>query len=132
MKTFHNSTTAIFTAIILIAFWGCSHYIAANPATDVSSYPSLLERAKKAKKYFIMQSGINIYTVTSVDLDQAKKQMTVTLDKVDSVRLVHFKNPSVRENKQKEIFLLMKDSTSYTLDEPHTIPLERVAKVETN
>jgi hypothetical protein len=83
-----------------------------------------------------MQSGINIYTVTSVDLDQAKKQMTVTLDKVDSLRLVNFKNSVSQQNQQndskKEIHIYMKDSTSYTLDEPHTIPLERIAKVETN
>jgi hypothetical protein len=135
MKTFRYCIAAIFSIIVLNAFWGCAHYTAANSSTDASSYPKILESAKKNKRYIIMQSGINIYTMTSIQLDQAKKQMTVTLDKVDSLRLANFKNPGMRQSQQndsqREIHVLMKDSTSYTLDEPHTIPLERVAKVET-
>lgn len=85
-----------------------------------------------------MQSGINIYHVNSVDLDKAKKQLTVTLDKVDSLRLVYFKNPALRTSGQStanaatnhEIHMYMKDSTSYTLDEPHTLPVNNVARVE--
>ena len=133
MKAFRHFITAILFIFVLTAFCACSHYT--NPAADAASYPRILERAKKNKRYFIMQSGINLYTVTSIDLDRAKKQMTVTLDKADSLRLVHFKNPSSRQNQQQgqanEIHVYMKDSTSYTLDEPHTIPLTKVAKVET-
>ncbi|MGI8636452.1 MAG: hypothetical protein ACR2KZ_13730 [Segetibacter sp.] len=133
MKAFKHFIATIFLIFVITVFWGCSHYT--NPATDAASYPAILERAKKNKRYFIMQSGINLYTVNSIDLDQAKKQMTVTLDKADSLRLVYFRNPGIRQNQQQglanEIHLYMKDSTSYTLDEPHTIPLERVAKVET-
>jgi len=133
MKASTHCITTIFFIFVLAAFWGCSHL--ANPSTDAASYPRILEKAKNNKRYFIMQSGINLYSVTSIDLDRTKKQMTVTLDKADSLRLVHFKNPGTQQNQQQsvanEIHIYMKDSTSYTLDEPHTIPLERIAKVET-
>jgi hypothetical protein len=134
MKTFSYCIATIFCFFALNLFCGCNHYSTANPATDVSTYPKILERSKKDKRYFIMQSGVNLYTITSVDLDQAKKQITVTLDKVDSLRLVHFKNPAARQNQQNglghETHVYMKDSTSYTLDEPHTIPTEKIARIE--
>lgn len=103
-----------------------------------SDYPSVISKAQKDKRYFIMKSGLNIYSVTSVDLDNAKRQVTVTLDKVDSSHLVYINNPEIRRSKGKEgetpvraeIRLLMKDSTSYTLDEPHTIPLAKVDRIE--
>lgn len=136
MKTYQYLFAAAFMSLMLTIF-SCSPYSAANPAIDNTSYARIIERAKKDKRYFIMQSGINVYTITSVDLDKAKKQMTVTLDKVDSLRLSHFKNPGTQPGQQNpqngskhEIFLLMKDSTSYTLDEPHTIPVERIARIE--
>ncbi|MCW3081757.1 hypothetical protein [Segetibacter sp.] len=130
---------AIFGLIVLSIFWGCtSQSYNSKPGTDASSYPRIIERAQKNKRYFIMQSGINIYHVNSVDLDKAKKQLTVTLDKVDSLRLVYFKNPALRTSGQStanaatnhEIHMYMKDSTSYTLDEPHTLPVNNVARVE--
>jgi hypothetical protein len=128
----------ILAAIVLFAFWACaSSNFHSKPVTDTSSYPSIIERAKKNKRYFIMQSGINVYNVTSVDLDKAKKQLTVTLDKVDSLRLVYFKNPGLKQGQTQravdathEIHMYMKDSTSYTLDEPHTLLLNNVARVE--
>jgi hypothetical protein len=129
----------IFAFIASFAIMGCSnHNLVARPVTSASAYPSAIEKAQKDKRYFIMQSGINIYTITSVDLDKAKQQMTVTLDKVDALRLANFKNPATTRSKaikseqasQSEIHLFMRDSTSYTLDEPHTIPLNNIARVE--
>ncbi|GEO07690.1 hypothetical protein [Segetibacter aerophilus] len=137
MKYSRFYIATIFAAFILFAFWGCtSAGYNSGPVTDASSYPRIIERAQKNKRYFIMQSGINFYTVTSVDVDKAKKQLTVTLDKVDSLRLVYFKNPTSRAGQTQrtgtshEIHMYMKDSTSYTLDEPHTLPLNNVARVE--
>lgn len=131
---------ATFFAIILAcASVGCSNsYTKAKTVTSVSAYPAAIQKALKAHRYFLMKSGINLYTVTSVDLDQAKQQMTVTLDKVDSTRLIAASKPLNSPYKPQkgerasssQIHLYMTDSTSYTLDEPHTIPLVKVGRVE--
>ena len=138
MKTSSRYTPALFTCIFLFVFSSCANqYSQSKSVTETSAYPKTLERAMKNKRYFVMHSGINLYTVTSIDLDRPKQQMTVTLDKVDSLHLAYFKNPAIRSDKTREspslkpeIHVYMKDSTSYTLDEPHTIPVERVARIE--
>lgn len=130
---------AFFAFIFACAISGCSNsYTKAKTVTSESSYPAAIEKAIKDHRYFTMQSGINLYSVTSVDLDQAKRQMTVTLDKVDSSRLLNGdKKVSKRYKPQKgeaaassQIHLYMTDSTSYTLDEPHTIGLNKISRVE--
>lgn len=139
VMNFRITRISIFAFIFSYVAISCSnHYFEPTAITPASAYPSAIDRAVKAKRYFIMQSGINIYSVSSVDLDNSKQQMTVTLDKIDSSHLVYLKNPEIRRSKategekpvRKEIRLYMKDSTSYTLDEPHTIPLAKVDKVE--
>lgn len=139
MKSLPIVRITIFILGFSFAVWACANnYYTAKPVTPASKYPSAINKARKDKRYFIMQSGINIYSVTSVDLDDAKQQITVTLDKVDSSHLVYLTNPEVRRSKAKEgekpvrseIRLYMKDSASYTLDEPHTIPLAKVGRVE--
>jgi hypothetical protein len=135
---FYLSTT-IFAFIFFLTISACSNrYAGVTTVTSTSKYPGVLERARKDQRYFILHSGINLYTVTSLDLDRAKQQMTVTLDKVDSTHLLNFKNfqamghkpEKVEANGTSEIYVFMNDSTSYTLDEPHTIPLKNVGKVE--
>jgi hypothetical protein len=129
---------AIFTVVFAFLLYGCTNQLAGEKSvTNTSAFPTMLERAMKNKRYFIMQSGVNIYTVTSIDLDKRKQQMTVTLDRADSLRVVYFKNPTLTTNQtagsqaqMHEIHVYMKDSTSYTLDEPHTIPIERVSRIE--
>ena len=139
MKTYRFCCAAFFAFILSCALFACSNtYTASKPVTEASKFPAAIEKAKKRHRYFIMQSGLNLYTVTSVDLDQAKQHMTVTLDKVDSLRLENTANAAGKRYKPQKgepspsskIYLYMKDSTSYTLDEPHTIPLERVDRVE--
>lgn len=139
MKTFRFCRAAFFAFILSCALSGCSNsYLKAKPVTPASSYPAAIEQAKKDQRYFLLKSGINLYTVTSVDLDKAKQQMTVTLDKVDSSHLGNVKSFGSNRYKPKKgetpissaIHLYMIDSTSYTLDEPHTIPLNKVGRVE--
>lgn len=139
MKVLKSAYTVFFIYIFLFVSQGCSnHNYNAKTVTRSSAFPATIERAQKDHRYFIMQSGINVYTITSVDLDKAKQQMTVTLDKVDSSHLVNSKNRETKPYEPQkgesaspsEIYLYMKDSTSYTLDEPHTIPLSLVGRVE--
>ena len=139
MKISGYLAAACFTLIFSFFFSGCfNHQLQTKPVIPSSSYPDAIEQAKKEQRYFLLKSGINLYTITSVDLDKAKQEMTVTLNEVDSSHLIGLKNFNSRGYKPKKgdskpspsIHLYMTDSTSYTLDEPHTIRLEKVGKVE--
>jgi hypothetical protein len=137
MKISQLVKTAFYVFTFFVAITGCSNRLKAKSVTAAAGFPDAIEEGRKDKRYFIMKSGLNIYTITSVDLDRAKQQMTVTLDKVDSSHLVYLNNPEVRRTRarvgetpaQGEIHLYMKDSTSYTLDEPHTIALGKVDRI---
>lgn len=139
MKPFRRLVFALFILCFSFIFSRCSrHQLQAKPVASAASYPDVIEQAKKDQRYFLLKSGINLYTVTSVDLDKAKQEMTVTLNEVDSSHLVNLKNFDAADYKPKKgdkgsssaIHIYMTDSTSYTLDEPHTIPLQKVGKVE--
>ena len=75
-----------------------------------------------------MHSGVDTFAVTSLLVEKTKQQFTVHLDKLDSLHRLHFNNPKALG--EKRIYLHMRDSASYTLDEPHTIPLARIEKIE--
>lgn len=139
MKICRVYCAAFFAFVAIFVLTACSNsYTKAKTVTSVSSYPRAIERAVKDHRYFMMWSGVNLYTVTSVDLDNAKQQMTVTLDKVDSSRLANaasaankpFKPQKGDSSQTAQIHLYMRDSASYTLDEPHTIPLNTISRVQ--
>jgi hypothetical protein len=129
----------IFLAFIFFAVGACStHTPEAKTITPESKYPSIIARSLTNKRSCILHSGINVYNVTSVQVDHGKQQMTVQLNKPDSSQLAfykgveagnyHHQKGEAKQGGQTHIF--MADSTSYTLDEPHTLPLNKVAKVE--
>jgi hypothetical protein len=86
----------------------------------------------------MLHSGINLYSITSVQVDRSKKQMTVQLDIPDSSNRTDANNAAVGTVTPKasgqaatpQLHVHMSDSTSYTLDEPHTLSLDKVAKIE--
>ncbi|MEJ7766225.1 MAG: hypothetical protein WKF89_00330 [Chitinophagaceae bacterium] len=130
-------TIAVF--IVTIVLPACSNQISqGKTVTRKSAYPAVIEQAKKDKRYFIMYSGVNIYSITNVEIDKGKQQMTVQLDKVDSLHQAYVTNNQTMRYKPREeepaslseILVYMSDSTSYTLDEPHTILLNKVAKID--
>lgn len=75
----------------------------------------------------VMHSGVDTFAVTSVVVERSKRQFTVQLGKLDSLYQATLTAPAPAK---KPIHLFMRDSTSYTLDEPHTIPLNRIARIE--
>jgi hypothetical protein len=75
----------------------------------------------------IMHSGVDTFSVTSVVVERSKRQFTVQLGKLDSLYQATLTAPAPAK---KPVRLIMRDSTSYTLDEPHTIPLNRIARIE--
>jgi hypothetical protein len=129
-------TTIAILLNLLVACGGNSY--PAGPVTSTNAYPRILEKARKDKKYVVMYSGVNVYNVQSVEVDKIKQHMTVQLDKIDSIQL-SYKTASDTVSRKpangqpaalSKILLYMKDSTSYTLDEPHTIPLANLGRIE--
>lgn len=137
MKITSYTTIIVSALFISLALLSCSnHSFTAKPVASNSQYPKALERAQKKHWYMFMQSGLNQYTIAYVDLDQAKQQMTVTLNKVDSLQLLNATNIANNltqkgQSAKRQLRVYMSDSTSYTLDEPHTISLTKVARMET-
>ena len=64
--------------------------------------------------------------------------MDVQLNKLDSLRIVNVSDGESKRSRPKkgesplinEIHIYTKDSVSYTLDEPHTIPMENLARID--
>jgi len=132
MKHYHG--TIILVVILSNFITGCSNRnYPASPVTSSAVFPGVLERAQKDKKYIILYSGVNIYSVVSAQTDKAKEHMTVQLDKVDSTKLTGGVSANTTGNSVipglSKVYVYMKDSTSYTLDEPHTIPLANVSRI---
>jgi len=107
---------------------GCYVQNNSEPITQARVFPKTIERAKKDKRHFIMYSGRDTFTVTSIMIENGKRDFTVQLDRVDSLYRANLNNSKALPGKQ--LFLYMQDSTSYTLDEPHTIPLTKVARIQ--
>ena len=125
MKTFRNCFTAISVFLICVVSGCANHAYQSNTAISRSQYPAAIERAKKSKWYMVLHSGINVYSITAVQLDKTRQQATVQLDKVDSSYL-----SGSGASKTPAMHWYTSDSTSYTLDEPHTIALDKVARME--
>lgn len=75
-----------------------------------------------------MYSGKDTFAVTSIMIANSKREFTVQLDRLDSSRRANLNNPANQPEKQLALYML--DSTSYTLDEPHTIALKKIARIQ--
>ncbi|HEX8279666.1 MAG TPA: hypothetical protein VF540_13270 [Segetibacter sp.] len=139
MKTFRFCRTAFFALISLCALSACSNsYIKSKTVTQASAYPAAIEQANRDNRSFILHSGVNVYTITSYQLNKEKQKMDVQLNKLDSLRIVNVSDGESKRSRPKkgesplinEIHIYTKDSVSYTLDEPHTIPMEKLARID--
>ena len=75
-----------------------------------------------------MHSGTDTFAITSVLVERRKQHVTVHLNRLDSLHRVHINNPKALAEKQIHVYV--RDSILYTLDEPHTIPFNKVARIE--
>ena len=127
MKTFRSCCTNLGVFVLCVVFSGCANRAyQANAAIPRTKYPSAIEKAKRSKWYMVLHSGINVYSITSVQLDKARQQATVQLDKVDSIYLPAASSTS----RTPAMHWYASDSASYTLDEPHTIVLDKITRME--
>ncbi len=128
MKNIVCWSTTIFPLILFFTLSGCSVQNNSEAITKRSAFSKTIERAKRDKRYFIMYSGKDSFSITSIMVENRKREVTVQLDRIDSIHKAAITNPAA--SPEKEIFLYMQDSVSYTLDEPHTIPLTKVRRIE--
>ena len=115
----------VLLAIVTIVFYSC--HTGSGSVTNSSAFPKTLERAKKDKRSIILYSGIDTFAVTSVTVEN-RREFTVHLDRMDSVRRTTLNNPTVLPEKRAHLF--MRDSISYTLDEPHTLLFKNLGRIE--
>ena len=124
--------------LLLVVISSCStqHYIDKAGKAATSASAAAITRATKNKDYVSLQSGTNFYYVTFAEIDKAKKNVTVTLDKIDSIHynqvLISTNNKVlVNDNPPKpHLHIKLVDSTNYTYDEPHTIPLMKISSMQ--
>ncbi len=129
MKAFTYWRITFFTLILSCSIYSCSnHYNNTTADSNASAFSRMLNRAQKHKHYMIMHSGVDVYRIFQVEVEESKQQFTVHLNFVDSIHKANMNNPKSLGEKQTHVY--MKDPASYTLDEPHTIPLNRVARIE--
>ena len=123
MRLFNYAKSFVF-CISMILF-GC--YTGGDTITHNAAFPKVMERAKKDKRYFIMYSGIDTFAVTSMSVEN-RREFTVHLDRMDSLRKITLNNPTVLSEKRAHLFMI--DSTSYTLDEPDTLLFRNIKRIE--
>ncbi len=129
MKIFSYCSTAVLALSFLCSSLGCSNqHNSTAPVSNTSAFARTLERAKKDKRYMVMHSGVDFYAIREVEVEKSKQAFTVHLNLVDSIHKANINNP--KQLGEKHLHVYMRDSTSYTLDEPHTIPLNKVARIE--
>jgi len=123
MKSLLSLTAAIYFL--------CSCSSTQNNATTYTStrqYPKILEQARKESRFIIMYAGLDTFAVSSLVVENNKKEFTVHLDKLDSLHRSTMKNEA--STTEPQVHLFVQDSASYTLDEPHTIPFIKLTRVE--
>jgi hypothetical protein len=121
--------TTLLGLVSLVSLVACSSITTSEKTiSETSAFAKTIGQANRSKRYFIMYSGVDTYRVTSAQVEKTKQQFTVHLAKVDSLHAAILKNVSPTSGRL--IQMHMRDSTSYTLDEPHTIPINRVARID--
>jgi hypothetical protein len=128
MMPFCLRNNKVFLLVLSCFILGCSASKQAGPVTRTSAFPRLMERAKKDQRLVVMYSGVDSFVVTSMLIEKARKNFTVHLAKLDSAQRVQVQIPQPAAAKHVQVY--MRDSVSYTLDEPHTLPFQKIARIE--
>ena len=130
-----QSIKKLFPGVLVLLIIACNPF-RVNPVVEESVYPAALQRAKKDKEYIVFHSGADVFAVKYVEVEKARRQFTIMLDRIDSTQkenYAHFLSRPANNASMgtiKQVHLFTKDSANYTLDEPHTIPFTNIAKIE--
>ena len=137
MQPIRCSPIIILAGVVL--FYGCGNQnlSTGSALTRVSAYPKAIANAQKNKQYMMLHSGVNLYSVVRLEVHKKTKEITLQLDNVDSTHVMNTSGNDAMKNQANQekmsgnppLHLYMTDSVSYTLDEPHTVPLKRIARI---
>ncbi len=128
--------SGILLLFVIVSSCSTQHYIDKAGMAATSASAAAITRATKNKDYVSLQSGANFYYITFAEIDKAKKNVTVTLDKIDSI---HYNQVLTSTNKKvlvndktptPHLHIQLVDSANYTYDEPHTIPLMKISSMQ--
>jgi len=119
------SNMIIFSLWLFVALSACH---TPNVVTKPSAFAKTIKKANIDKRPFLMYSGVDTFVITHIMIENARREMTVQLDRIDSIQRMNLIYPNTLQKKQ--VVLYMHDSTSYTLDEPHTIPIRKIARIQ--
>ena len=127
MNSLSSWNLSVLAVLFISAVIGCS-VTQGNNTSNTSRFPRMMEQAKKDNRYLIMHSGMDSFAITSLLVEKGKKEFTFHLNKIDSMHRIMLNNTKLSKEKYMHIF--MRDSSGYTLDEPHTIPIKNVLRIE--
>ena len=99
-----------------------------NVVTKPSAFAKTIKKASKEERPTLMFSGVDTFSVTHLMIENARRDITVQLNRIDSFQRRSLVSDTSLQKKQ--MLLYMVDSISYTLDEPHTIPIKKIARIE--
>ena len=128
--------SGILLLLVIITSCSTQHYIDKAGSGSAGASAAAITRAFKNHDYVSLQSGPNFYYVTFTEIDKTKKNMTVTLDKIDSIHYHQILTSTTKKalvNNQSltpHLHINLVDSTNYTYDEPHTIPLTKISSLQ--
>lgn len=100
----------------------------ANVIDSPNDFAKTIRKANRQKQPFLMFSGVDTFVVTHIMVENRRRDITVQLNRLDSARRMQLLSPA--SSLPKQYLLYMRDSTSYTLDEPHTIPTTRIDRIQ--
>jgi hypothetical protein len=103
-------------------------YTPNNFITRSSAFAKTIRKANNDKRHFVMFSGVDTFAIIHIMVENARREMTVQLNTIDSIQRMNLVYPKTLKGKQ--IVLYMRDSTSYTLEEPHTLPINQIARIQ--
>lgn len=128
----------LITIVLAGILYGCSNQYAATPVTKQNAFARTIKRAQDQDRYFVLHSGVDVYRIKFLEVHKAEKNVTVMLDRIDSLKLAGYRARQAAAPGQDEVLvsplsqihLFTRDSTSYTLDEPHTIPFKNLTHLQ--
>ena len=126
MKYGNFCSMIIFSLYLLFILPAC--HTPNNLITKPSAFAKTIRKANTDKRSFLMYSGIDTFSIIHIMVENARREMTVQLNTIDSIQRKNILYPN--NLKGKQIVLYMRDSVSYTLEEPHTIPIRNIARIQ--
>lgn len=128
--------SSIFLFVLVLASCSTQHYIDKANGGSTGARAAAIKKAGKNHDYVTLQSGLSYYHVTFAEIDKSKKNVTVTLDRIDSSYYNQLRTKTTQKDLRSSkvlsphMHVILVDTSNYTYDEPHTIPLINIRSLQ--